>query len=336
MISLASSILLASVVVISTAAADYNKLPTSTPAGTVYRLYNPNTGEHFYTTGMFERNSLIAEGWNSEGVGWVSSTTGEPVYRLYNPNAKGGDHYYTKSPFEKDSLTKRGWLDEGVGWYSGGDINVYVAYNPNAQSGAHNYTTGLFEQNSLLENGWKYGSTSWKSVSVLEKTGKLPASKTDSVLSNSDLDSIINQMQKLVLDKGNYQLGSFVTILSNGTYSSDYFANDFKDGVYTFEEISDHNLFPVTTDAIVPPSFMYGSKYYDFTKGHGYISAILTSKGWYLLPDYKLQNSKGMLSDPDYSKFIQTGNIADLKTDRNGDVLVLETTDLFACPILIS
>lgn len=151
----------------NTAKADDTKSSTSsTDTLNVFRLYNPNTGEHFYTTGMFERNSLIAEGWNNEGVGWGSPTTGDAVYRLYNPNAKGGDHYYTVSSFEKDSLLKKGWRYEGIGWYSGGDIDVYVAYNPNAQSGAHNYTIGSTEQNYLLDNGWKYGSTAWKSVSA--------------------------------------------------------------------------------------------------------------------------------------------------------------------------
>jgi hypothetical protein len=35
----------------------------------VYRLYNSNTGEHFYTKNTYERSSLIQNGWNSEGKG---------------------------------------------------------------------------------------------------------------------------------------------------------------------------------------------------------------------------------------------------------------------------
>ncbi|MCO8188327.1 hypothetical protein NKE72_01505 [Streptococcus suis] len=34
----------------------------------VFRLYNPNTGEHFYTVNYLERNHLIAVGWGYEGV----------------------------------------------------------------------------------------------------------------------------------------------------------------------------------------------------------------------------------------------------------------------------
>ena len=69
----------------------------------MYRLYNPYSGEHFYTSSAYERNSLAEIGWNYEGVGWVAPTTdGEPVYRLYNANA--GDHHYTVSAEERDAL----------------------------------------------------------------------------------------------------------------------------------------------------------------------------------------------------------------------------------------
>lgn len=127
----------------------------------VYRLYNKNTGEHYYTTSAFERSSLINVGWNDEGTGWKVPNKGTAVYRVYNPNAKGGDHYYTASKFEADSLVKTGWKWDNGGkpvFYSGGKTPVYVAFNPNATaSGSHNYTSNNFEQQSLLKNGWKYG-----------------------------------------------------------------------------------------------------------------------------------------------------------------------------------
>lgn len=129
-----------------------------------YRLYNPNTGEHFYTQSVYERDNLIRVGWKNEGIGWKAPTSGKPIYRLYNPNAKGGDHYYTMSSYEANSLVKAGWKKDNNGkpvFYSGGTVKVYVAYNPNAQSGAHNYTISKFEQDSLLKNGWKYGKVAW-------------------------------------------------------------------------------------------------------------------------------------------------------------------------------
>ncbi len=35
---------------------------------TMYRLYNPNSGEHIYTSNAGERDYLDAVGWNYEGV----------------------------------------------------------------------------------------------------------------------------------------------------------------------------------------------------------------------------------------------------------------------------
>ena len=80
----------------------------------MYRLYNPYSGEHFYTADAQERDNVIAAGWNDEGLGWYAPAKSEyPVYRLYN--AFGGEHHYTLSADEKDSLIKAGWNDEGTG-----------------------------------------------------------------------------------------------------------------------------------------------------------------------------------------------------------------------------
>ena len=139
------------------------------PGQPVYRIYNKNTGEHFYTVSLAEKNADVKAGWTYEGVGWQApAKTSSPVYRVYNPNAKGGDHYYTKSLAEAKSLVKVGWHWDYGGkpvFYSGGNTKVYVAYNPNAQSGAHNYTKNLAEQNQLLRLGWKFGAVAWYGLS---------------------------------------------------------------------------------------------------------------------------------------------------------------------------
>lgn len=37
----------------------------------VYRLYNPNNGEHLYTTDANEKETLYrSHGWGYEGIGW--------------------------------------------------------------------------------------------------------------------------------------------------------------------------------------------------------------------------------------------------------------------------
>jgi Rib/alpha/Esp surface antigen-like repeat protein len=128
----------------------------------MHRLYNPNSGEHFYTGSDAERDHLVSLGWRSEGEGWVApvkSTT--PVYRLYNPNA--GDHHYTMSKGECDYLVSVGWNYEGIGWYSSDTkaVTLYRQYNPNAKAGAHNYTTSRAESDYLVRVGWNFEGTAW-------------------------------------------------------------------------------------------------------------------------------------------------------------------------------
>ena len=103
----------------------------------MYRLYNPNSGEHFYT----------------------------PVYRLYS----GTDHHYTTSIVERDHLIDVGWTlegdnAEGIAWYSDDQkrVPLYRQFNPNVDptapfnnSGSHNYTTSLEEHEQLISIGWR-------------------------------------------------------------------------------------------------------------------------------------------------------------------------------------
>ena len=130
----------------------------------LYRLYNPNSGEHFYTSSQAEKKHLINLGWKDEGIGWVSpASSAHPVYRLYNPNA--GDHHYTMNIQEQKSLLASGWKDEGIGWYSlpaGQGIPVYRQYNPNAEkAGAHNFTINKAENDYLISVGWKNEGFAW-------------------------------------------------------------------------------------------------------------------------------------------------------------------------------
>lgn len=128
----------------------------------MYRLYNPNSGEHFYTADVNERNNLVDVGWTYEGVGWTApSTSNTPVYRLYNANA--GDHHYTIDASERDNLVKVGWKYEGIGWYSDDakGVPLYRQYNPNAKAGSHNYTTSIDENNYLKSIGWKAEGVGW-------------------------------------------------------------------------------------------------------------------------------------------------------------------------------
>jgi surface protein len=137
---------------------------------TMYRLYNPNSGEHFYTASAKERDSVVAAGWNDEGVGWVApAKSNTPVYRLYS----GTDHHYTMSKEERDHLVEVGWKDEGVGWYSDDAkrVPLYRQFNPYVDpsaprnnSGSHNYTTSKAENDHLVSVGWRAEGIGWYAV----------------------------------------------------------------------------------------------------------------------------------------------------------------------------
>ncbi|HFI0697453.1 TPA: G5 domain-containing protein [Streptococcus suis] len=144
----------------------------------MYRLYNPNSGEHFYTASIGEKDFLTNVGWKYEGGAWTAPTNGEDVYRLYNPNA--GDHHYTTSKAEKDMLVKVGWKYEGVGWKSGGSSKVYRLYNPNAKgAGAHHYTLSKGEYDFLVKKGWKGEGVGWYADDTFEP-GVILTTKTES------------------------------------------------------------------------------------------------------------------------------------------------------------
>jgi len=122
--------------------------------GSVYRVYNPNSGFHHYTLSEAERDGLVAAGWSDEGVAWRAPKSAEfPVYRMYNPG--NGDHFYSTSFAECQSLQDAGWSYEGVPWFGNAiGTPVYRLYNPN--SGEHFFTTSEGESSSLRNAGWDY------------------------------------------------------------------------------------------------------------------------------------------------------------------------------------
>jgi hypothetical protein len=140
---------------------------TTQTCNAMYRLYNPYTGEHFYTADKAEKTTCITAGWRDEGIGWYAPLTSKtPVYRLYNKYAPGGDHHYTFNKSEYDSLIKKGWSGEGVGWYSDDEkqVMLYRQYNPFAQTGTHNYTVSKAENDNLDSKGWNAEGTAWYGV----------------------------------------------------------------------------------------------------------------------------------------------------------------------------
>lgn len=118
----------------------------------LYRLYNPNSGEHFYTYDTNEKQHLVTVGWRYESIAWHTSLIGDPVYRVYNPNS--GDHHYTTQQQEVNHLVSVGWRAEGISFYSTGAKEILRVYNPNAKTGTHHYTFNAGEKQALVNQGW--------------------------------------------------------------------------------------------------------------------------------------------------------------------------------------
>lgn len=176
---------------------------SATETEKMFRLYNPNSGEHFYTAKMDERDMLVSVGWQSEGTAWYApKNSNSPVYRLYNPNS--GEHHYTTNADEKNMLTSIGWNDEGIGWYSDDAKGepLYRLYNPNAtgkeEPGAHHYTTNIGEKDSLVSIGWRDEGIGWYGI--------------NSSAANPVPSGFTSYSEKLAIK----DLGSFVS--SNYTY----------------------------------------------------------------------------------------------------------------------
>ena len=135
------------------------------PMVDMFRMYDPNSGEHFYTGSDVERDNLIAAGWNYEGVGFTFPlTTGDPVHRLYDPVY--GEHLYTMDVEEMNMLLAQGWNYEGIAFNSGfeNEVPQYRLHNPNATRGAYHFTASLEERDMLISLGWEYQGIGWYSL----------------------------------------------------------------------------------------------------------------------------------------------------------------------------
>lgn len=129
---------------------------------TLYRLYNPWTHEHLFTTDKNEYDMLVAAGWTAEGsTGKVAVKQGKGVYRLYNPTT--GEHHYTTSEDEVAACVKAGWKNEGIHFHSvkNGNVPVYSMYNPYEKKFYHHYTSDPDEIARMVNDGWLNEGIKW-------------------------------------------------------------------------------------------------------------------------------------------------------------------------------
>ncbi len=139
----------------------------------VYRLFNPKTGEHLFTTSINETTVLYRKhGWNWEGIGWYAPGHGKAVYRLYHPGLN--QHLFTTDLNEKKILSKKhGWSVDNNGrplFFSGGELNIYRLYQQ--RSGAHHLTPDINEYKTLPEFGWEKEGAAFKAADQ----GRIPGS----------------------------------------------------------------------------------------------------------------------------------------------------------------
>jgi hypothetical protein len=140
----------------------------------VYRLYNKNSGEHFFTIDINEKKILSRIGWQDEGIAWSAPTKGVAVHRVYNKNV--GEHHYTTNRKECENLKRLGWLYEGICWYSGGNSPIFRVYNPNARTGSHHFTLNKNENKLLVKLGWYDEGIAWYGYNyTLPETSILPS-----------------------------------------------------------------------------------------------------------------------------------------------------------------
>ena len=147
----------------------------------VYRMYNPITSEHLFTTDKSEYDSLVAHDWQKEGEAWSSSLdSAVGVYRLYNPGlgalAKMSHHYTTNKEEAEDLVANHGWVydnDKKPIFYSAesnasafdGAEPVYRLYNGGLS--AHHYTLDSDENSKLIkEHGWNGEGTGFYAYAI--------------------------------------------------------------------------------------------------------------------------------------------------------------------------
>ena len=133
----------------------------------VYRLYNPYMAQgasHLYTVDKQEYDYLKTQGWNQEGVAFLTDSKDaqgvKPVYRLYN--RYDGSHHYTLDPEEYEYLRTQGWTQEGEAWYASDTqgSDVYRLYN--RYTGEHLWTTSQGEYDFLESQGWTKEGVAFK------------------------------------------------------------------------------------------------------------------------------------------------------------------------------
>ena len=138
----------------------------------VFRLYNPSTGKHLFSSNDFEIDLLTGSyDWVNEGISYVSPSNGnQNLYRFFVES--DGRHFYTANDFEKESIINNlpGFQYEGVAFKVFSPIDppsgsVPVVRYLNVNGGNHVYSSSIEEQGILDESPvWKNEGIAWFGV----------------------------------------------------------------------------------------------------------------------------------------------------------------------------
>jgi|GEM_PF-1858556 len=137
----------------------------------LYRVYNPATGEHLYTTHREEVDHLVASGWRweTDQTMQVPRSSATPVWRLVN--TADDDHHYTTDAWEAKVLTtQRGWRYDFGGepaFYGAAkdQAPVYRIYDTRAARFGHLFTKDAYEKSVWLKaGGWNDEGVGWYAV----------------------------------------------------------------------------------------------------------------------------------------------------------------------------
>lgn len=123
----------------------------------LYRSWNPQTGDHFYTINASESQSAAGLGYQAEGTEGCLATRPVlvPLYRMFNVQVH--DHFYTTSAAERDRARGLGYVEESLEGYCSasrlpGTEPLYRLFN--AQVHDHFYTTRAAERDRALGLGY--------------------------------------------------------------------------------------------------------------------------------------------------------------------------------------
>ena len=123
----------------------------------LYRSWNPQTGDHFYTVNASESQRAAGLGYQAEGTEGCLATRPVlvPLYRMFNVQVH--DHFYTTSAEEKGRARGLGYVEEGIEGYCSasrlpGTEPLYRLFN--AQAHDHFYTTSAAERDRARGLGY--------------------------------------------------------------------------------------------------------------------------------------------------------------------------------------